>query len=57
MVHFILLEQIIKNIVRQNKNFGRLLMSQDVCPTWIALLEPIYRIIFLIFSHSSHILR
>jgi hypothetical protein len=29
--------------------FGRLLMSQDISPTWIVLLESIYRIIHVFF--------
>ena len=31
---------------------GRLLMSQDICPTWIVLLESIYRIIEVYFRIS-----
>jgi len=37
--------------------FGRLLMSQDISPTWIVLLESIYRIIQVFFLHFSHVSR
>jgi hypothetical protein len=60
MVFFDLLILHIKIYVRLITFFGRLLMSQDISPTWIVLLESIYRIIqvfFHIFPMSQDSIR
>ncbi len=44
-----------QNLCPTDHFFGRLILSQDISPTWIVLLESIYRIIqvfFLIFAVS-----
>ena len=38
-----------QNLCPTDHFFGRLLMSQDISPTWIVLLESIYRIIQVFF--------
>jgi hypothetical protein len=38
-----------QNLCPTDHFFGRLLMSQDISPTWIVLLESIYRIIHVFF--------
>jgi len=38
-----------QNLCPTDHFFGRLLMSQDISPTWIVLLESIYRIIEVFF--------
>ena len=48
-----------QNLCPTDHFFGRLLMSQDISPTWIVLLESIYRIIhvfFCIFPMSKIVL-
>ena len=37
------------NLCPTDQFFGQLLMSQDTSPTWIVLLESIYRIIQVFF--------
>ena len=41
-----------QNLCPTDHFFGRLLMSQDISPTWIVLLESIYRIIQVYFRIS-----
>jgi hypothetical protein len=38
-----------QNLCPTDHFFGRLLMSQDISPTWIVILESIYRIIQVFF--------
>ena len=42
-----------QNLCPTDHFFGQLLISQDVSPTWILLLESIYRIIQVFFSFLS----
>jgi len=41
-----------QNLCLTDQFFGQLLMSQDTSPTWIVLLESIYRIIQVFFRIS-----
>jgi len=50
---------IYQNLCMTDHFFGRLLMSQDISPTWMVLLESTYRIIqkcFRIFPMSNIVL-
>jgi len=40
-----------QNLCPADHFFGRLLMSQDISPTWIVLIKSIHRIIQVFFSH------